>query len=205
MAAALLVLTTIQPGTAALNAEEGTDSLSARRAVEDLVVCYSLGTDAIGKAVNAVGGQPLDSTVNLSDPNFAEGLAYYRRCFSQDFTFRIKSGNAIVLSVPNPATRTPSTDAALQWANFVNNSFRGAKYKGTQHLQGTIASAIDGNSASAQAYLVATQIYGPTAAFTGIVRVSGTYTDDDIRVGGQWLIQTRTLEITSSVHIPAGL
>src|SRR3954471_22879883 len=44
---------------------------SHRHDVEDLVTCYSLGTDAIGRAVDAVGGQPLDSTVNLGDPNFA--------------------------------------------------------------------------------------------------------------------------------------
>src|SRR3954463_1159156 len=56
---------------------------SDRHDVEDLVTCYSLGTDAIGRAVNAVGAQPLDSTVNVKEPNFAEGLAYYRNCFSR--------------------------------------------------------------------------------------------------------------------------
>jgi hypothetical protein len=188
-----------------LRADDGTGNLIARQAVEDLVVCYSLGTDSFGRAVNAIGGQPLDSTVNLSDPDFAAGLAYYRRCFSEDFTFKIKSGGTIVVTVPNPATRTASTDAALEWANFVNNAFRAPKYRSTQHFQGTIASVINDNTATSQNYLIATQVYGPTAARTGIDRIGGTYTDEDVRVQGRWLIQTRTLEITSSVHIPTGL
>jgi hypothetical protein len=56
-----------------------------------------------------------------------------------------------------------------------------------------------------QNYLIATQIHSPQSPTTGITRVTGTYADDDIRVRGEWLIQTRTLVITSSVHIPAGL
>ena len=104
---------------------------SARDQIEDLVVCYARGTDTLGRAVDAVGGQPLDSTVNLSDPVFAAGLAIYRECFADDFSFTLAIDGTPLLTVPNPATVTPNTDAALEWANFVNNSFRSSGYRNT--------------------------------------------------------------------------
>ncbi len=188
------------------SAHDHSEDADARHAVEDLVTCYSLGTDAIGRAVNAADNQPLDSTVNLTDPNFAAGLAYYRDCFTKDFTFMIKNPETgvVIVTVPDPATRTPDTDAALQWANFVNNSYR-PNYKFTQHAQSTTAVVVKGKTAVTQSYLHSTHVYGPTAPSTGIQYIIGTYTNQDVKVRGKWLIKTRTLEILSSVHVPAGL
>jgi hypothetical protein len=181
--------------------------------VEDLITCYANGTDAIGLAVNAIGGQPLDSTVNLNDPQFVAGLQYYERCFASNFEFILKSGNVVAAQVPNPANPLPHASPALQWANFVNNAFRGPQYINTQHHMGSIRSEVNGNTATANSYLIATHRYGPNSPIspitglqrTGVNVVGGNYTDEDVRVKGAWKIRRRTLVITSSVQIPAGL
>ena len=205
-----LVTMSLVPGlTASAATDAGASGEVAQRVardqIEDLVVCYARGTDALGRAVNAIGGQPLDSTVNLSDPDFAEGLAYYRRCFAEDFSFTLAFDGEPALTVPDPATATHDTDAALQWANFVNNAFREPGYKSTQHQMGSISSAADGNSGSAVSYLIAIHAYGPTSAKSGVNMVGGTYTDEVVRRRGSWLIRKRTLDITSSVDVPANL
>ena len=187
---------------------DATPGLDAQDQVEDLIVCYANGTDAIGLAVNAVGGQPLDSTLNMSDPQFVLGLQYYQRCFTDDFKFILGA-----TTVPNPANPLPHASPALQWANFVNNAFRGPQYINTQHHMGSIRSEVHGNSAVANSYLIATHRYGPNSPIspitglrrTGVNVVGGNYTDDDVRVNGEWRIRTRTLVITSSVQIPNGL
>lgn len=170
--------------------------------VEDLVVCYARGTDLLGRAVDAVAtAGDLDSTTNLSDPVFAEALALYRGCFSKNFSFTLQFDGAPVLTVPNPATRTPTTDAALQWANFVNNAFRGPGYKSTQHHMGSISSELRGQQAQVVSYLIATHAFGPNGAQPpgSVSVVGGTYSDKVVKRGGKWLIDQRTLNITSSV------
>lgn len=177
----------------------------AQQQIEDLVVCYALGTDAIGRATDAVGGQALDSTVNLSPANysegFAEGLAKYRECFTDDFSFTLEFDGVPLLTVPDPGAGL-SAEPALQWANFVNNAFRGPGYRNTQHHMGTIVTQAAGNTGSAQSYLIATHAYGPTSSLTGVNVVGGTYRDEVVRHKGRWLIRSRTLNITSSVHVP---
>ncbi len=170
--------------------------------VEDLAVCYAYGTDALGSAVNALIEPNLDSTLNLSDPQFAKGLRFYRKCFAKQFSFTLEFDGVPLLTVPDPATRTASTDAALQWANFVNNAFRGPGYRNTQHHMGSISSKIHGNNASMISYLIATHAFGPTSTQTGVNVVGGTYTDAVVRKNGRWLILNRTLNITSSVVTP---
>jgi SnoaL-like domain len=166
--------------------------------VEDLAVCYAYGTDALGSAVNATIDSNLDSTFNLTDPQFAKGLGFYRNCFAKQFSFTLEFGGVPVLTVPDPATRTASTDAALQWANFVNNAFRGPGYRNTQHHMGSISSQIHGQNASMISYLIATHAF--TAG--GVSVVGGTYRDVVVRKNGKWLIAQRTLNITSSVVTP---
>ncbi|MDH3509789.1 MAG: nuclear transport factor 2 family protein [Gammaproteobacteria bacterium] len=185
------------------NENRDSSELSAQEQVEDLVVCYALGTDALGRALDAIGGQPPNSTVNLQDANFAEGLALYRKCFAKDFSFLLEIDGIAALTVPDPATRTKDTDAALEWANFVNNSFRDAGYKNTQHQMGSITSSVDGNSGKVLSYLTSTHVYSDSAPLTGALLVGGTYHDDVIREQGQWFIKTRRLNITSSLQIPA--
>jgi hypothetical protein len=178
-------------------------SVSQQAEVEKLVVCYARGTDALGSATDAVIAADLDSTVNVSDPKFQEALGFYRKCFAREFSFTLAFDGVPVLTVPDPASRTPETDAALQWANFVNNAFRAPGYVNTQHHMGTIASEITGNAASVVSYLIATHSYGPTSTETGVNVVGGTYTDEVVKQRGAWLIRQRTLNITSSVNIPA--
>jgi len=169
--------------------------------VEDLVVCYARGTDLLGRAVNAVHtAGDLDTTINTSDPVFAEALALYRSCFSRNFSFTLQFDGVPVLTVPNPATRTPATDAALQWANFVNNAFRAPGYRSTQHHMGSISSELRGQQASVVSYLIATHVFGAngTEPAGSVSVVGGTYTDRVVRKRGNWLIDQRTLNITSS-------
>lgn len=205
LAGVLLMVLTCGSAPVAIADSAGKAHSAARDQIEDLVVCYARGTDALGRAVNAVGEQPLDSTLNLADPDFAEGLRHYRRCFAKDFSFTLKVNGVPTVTVPDPATVTKDTDAALQWANFVNNAFRGPGYQSTMHHMGSISSEARGNRGSAVSYLIALHIYGPTSGKTGVNMVSGVYTDEVVRQRGVWLIRKRTLDITSNVDIPAGL
>lgn len=175
---------------------------SAQDQVEDLAVCYAMGTDAIGRAVNALGDQALDSRLNLSDPDFAEGLAHYRRCFDASFSFTLAFEGVDALTVPDPDTRTRNTDAALEWANFVNNAFRGPGYRNTQHHMGSVYSEVHGGRAKMRSYLIATHAFGESSGSTGVNVVGGTYTDNVVRRRGEWLIAKRHLNITSSVLVP---
>ena len=178
-------------------------SVAQQAAVEDLAVCYARGTDALGGAVDAVLSNPLDpeDPINIGNPRFDRGLAFYRACFSKGFAFTLEIDSAFVLTVPDPATRTPETDAALQWANFVNNAFRGPGYKSTQHHMGSISSKVRGKRARMVSYLIANHVFGPTSdGPEGSVRVvGGTYTDKVVRERGRWRIKHRTLNITSDV------
>ena len=171
--------------------------------VEDLAVCYAYGTDALGTAVNAAIQSDLGSRANTSDPQFARGLSFYRKCFSRRFSFTLEFDGVPALTVPDPATRNSSTDAPLEWANFVNNAFRGPGYRNTQHHMGSIFSEINGNNATMVSYLIATHAFGPNSTQTGVSVVGGTYTDRVVKKNGKWQILNRTLNITSSVVTPA--
>jgi hypothetical protein len=70
---------------------------------------------------------------------------------------------------------------------------------------GSITSTVNGNEGTAQAYLIATHAYGPISGRTGVNKTGGTYRDEVVRKRGRWLIQKRTLNITSGVNIPEGL
>ena len=177
----------------------------AHVAMRDLPVCYANGTDAIGRAVTAPSNPDLDSTTAMVDPNFKEGLAHYRRCFAPTFAFTLSNRGVAGQVVPNPATRTPKTDAALQWANYVNNAFRGSGYIYTQHHMGSISSEVRGDEGTVVAYLIATHVFGPKSKRTGVSVVYGTYTDRVVRINGKWLIAERTLDTFSSIPVPAGL
>ena len=200
VAASLLILTSVS--VFAGGGDRGSNSVSQQDAVEDLPVCYARGTDTLGRAVNAViSGVDPEDPVNIGDPDFDAALAIYRDCFSADFEFTLAFDGVPVLTVPDPNTRTPDTDAALQWANFVNNAFRGPGYKSTQHHMGSISSDIHGRTADIVSYLIATHAFGPNGdqpeGSTAVI--GGTYTDEAVRERGTWLLKKRTLNITSSV------
>ena len=169
---------------------------------EDLPVCYARGTDSIARATTpAVGPANLDSTAGLADPNFKLGYEFYKQCFTKDFSFTASSRGVVSRTVPDPSTRTPQTDAALQWANYVNNAFRGPGYNYTQHLMGSISAHVTGDKAVDQNYLVATHFFGPASGRKGANVVYGTYTDEDVKVSGKWRIRHRTLDSMASVLI----
>lgn len=175
-------------------------------AVEDLAVCYARGTDLLGRAVDAVvSGPDPEDEINIGVAEFDAALVLYRACFSKDFAFSLEINGEFILTVPDPATRTADADGALQWANFVNNAFRGPGYKSTQHHMGSISSELRGRNAQMVSYLIAYHVFGPLSDGTeGSVRVvGGTYTDAVVRERGAWRIKHRTLNITSDLVTPA--
>lgn len=204
-AALLLAALAATMGNRAALAAEGNGGATAQDQAEDLPVCYARGVDAIGRAVTAPANPDLDSTTALVDPNFKEGLEHFRRCFAPNFSFTLSNRGVVSRVVPDPAKRTAKTDAAVQWANFVNNTFRGAGYIYTQHHMGSIASEIRGNEGTVSSYLIATHVAGPTSKRTGVSVTYGTYTDKVARINGRWLITHRTLDTIASAGIPAGM
>ena len=204
-AALVLAVLAIAMGSRATLAAGDDGGATAQDLVEDLPVCYARGVDAIGRAPKAPSNPDLDSTAAMADPNVKEGLEHFRRCFAPNFSFTLSNRGVAGRTVPDPAKRTATTDAAVQWANYVNNAFRGGGYVYTQHHMGSITSEIHGNEGTISSYLIATHVSGPTSRKTGVSVTYGTYTDKVARIKGRWLITHRTLDTISSVTIPAGL
>ncbi len=65
--------------------------------VENLGVCYALGTDQIGYAVTKVDNPNHDTPDDGLDANFTAGLALYRSCFADDFEFNIELSSGFVI------------------------------------------------------------------------------------------------------------
>ena len=174
-----------------------------RREIESLPVAYAYATDCLGRAVETVGNQPLESTVNMDNTFFAEGLSLYRKIFSKEFTFELVVEGRQIEVVPDPKTLKETEDAVLVWTNYVNNAFRKGLYKSTQHHIGSINSSIEGNNAIVQSYLIATHVYSDVAPDTGVSMSWGTYTDQVILENGFWLIKKRRLDVISTNPISA--
>ena len=170
-------------------------SVLIRKEIESLPITYAYATDCFGRATDALGDQSLDSTINLDNPLFAEGLSLYRQIFSKDFTFSLMVEGVLIEVVPNPESQG---DAVLEWANYVNNAFRKGQYKSTQHHIGSINSSILENSAVVQSYLIATHVYSEEAKDTGVSITWGTYTDEVSLEDGSWLIRARSLDVIST-------
>ena len=204
MAAAVTMLLGASP-----SAKEG-----AQDQVEDLAVCYARGTDAIGYAIHKAPNPNHDTPDDWTDANFTKGLALYRQCFADDFRFNIVLSNGFFIPWSSLINNgSGGDDRALQWANFVNNAFRGPgwvddvtnRYESTQHQLGSIWSKVDGNTAFLESYLTATHAYdsrpgvGPAS---GVSVAYGTYQNDVVRVKGTWRIKERTLILRKGVQIP---
>ncbi|BAZ37857.1 hypothetical protein NIES4101_37830 [Calothrix sp. NIES-4101] len=101
---------------------------NAESEIEQLTVCYALGTDAIGKG------------------DVQAGKNIYRDCFTEDAT--------ITAIFPDGGQATYTGTNA--WGDFVASVFRGNGYVATQHLIGTINIAVQGNNAKMTSYLHAT-------------------------------------------------
>src|SRR5215469_11998174 len=96
-----------------------------KEAIEDLMLCYGRGTDAIG-----------NSTTN-KDP-LGTGEAIYAGCFTKDAVFRVWfPGTPFTsLAFPDPTIDPPddTIDGSDNWAVFVNGVFRSSGYTFTQHI-----------------------------------------------------------------------
>ena len=174
-----------------------------RREIESLPVAYAYATDCLGRAVETVGNQPLESTFNMDNSFFAEGLSLYRKIFSKEFSFELVVEGRQIEVVPDPKNLKETDDAVLVWTNYVNNAFRKGLYKSTQHHIGSITSSIEENSAIVQSYLIATHVYSEVAPDTGVSMTWGTYTDEVILEEESWVIKNRRLDVISTNPISA--
>ena len=175
-----------------------------RREIESLPVAYAYATDCLGHAVETMGDQSLESTFNMDNSFFAEGLSLYRKIFSKEFSFELVVEGRQIEVVPDPKNLKETEDAVLVWTNYVNNAFRKGLYKSTQHHIGSINSSIEGNNnAIVQSYLIATHVYSEVAPDTGVSMTWGTYTDEVILEEESWVIKNRRLDVISTNPISA--
>ena len=200
--AAVLALLVVSTSAAAHNAGIGRSLQHQidQTAIEDLAVCYARGTDTLGRAVTAVISTGWEDTVNIGNAEFDAALALYRQCFSKDFSFDLEIPPfGVVVTRPDLAQ---GNDGALQWANFVNDTFRGSGYVNTQHHMGSISSEVHGKTGHMVSYLIAT--HGLDSGFppARVDIVGGTYTDEVVWEEGRWVILKRTLLLTSNVPAP---
>jgi hypothetical protein len=81
------------------------------------------------------------------------------------------------------------------WADYVESVFRGANYRATQHLIGTVDVTLDGETAEMSSYLQAAHV---VAAEPRVFMVLGTYVDTAVRQPEGWRIAKRTLHVTAT-------
>jgi hypothetical protein len=77
--------------------------------VENLDVCYALGTDSIGSAVNKTTTANHDTPDDGLDANFTAGLALSLACFADDFEFNVELSSGCV----------------IPWVGLINNASGG--------------------------------------------------------------------------------
>ena len=198
-------------------AEAGPGAQSPYEQVRALSTCYARATDAIGYAVHKPPVTDHNTPDGGEDEHFTAGLARYRECFADDFRFDLvlPDGTALPWESLIPA-HAAGNDSALQWANYVNNAFRGDwdcpaagpcnrnLYESTQHQLGSILVTIDGDTAFLESYLIAIHAYHPRNAGgrTGMNVSYGTYRNDVVRERGRWVIRKRELTLRRGAVIP---
>ena len=202
---------------------------STQEVIRSLGTCYAVGTDTIGYAIHKPPVADHNTPDGGEDANFTAALKLYRKCFSKNFRFNIILSNGFVITwetlIPTSAA---GNDPALQWANFVNNAFRGAnwdcpappgvcntnQYESTQHQLGTMfASAAGDKTGTLQSYLTATHTFHIGADGTslddqqrrGVSVAYGTYFNEVVKENGRWVIETRDLLLRRGVNIPQPL
>lgn len=162
--------------------------LAAQAEIEDLMSCYAYSFDAIARATDAVEelGNLL-SEVNISqDPNYAEGLARFRSCTTEDWFIEafLADGTPILAEGDIPA-------GALAWVNLVNLFARLDGQTNSQHLFGSLSNTVDGNSGTVTAYASITTMFEAAETTTG----TSTYNSDVVFERGMWLLKKTTLII----------
>ena len=184
--AALAVLL-IGPHPAAAQSQRPSD----KEAIEDLMLCYGRGTDAIG-----------NSTTN-ADPLHA-GEAIYAGCFTKDAVFRVWfPGTPFTsLAFPDP-TIDPPDDAITgsdNWAVFVNGVFRSAGYTFTQHILTNMVVSVHGSGGTLVALLNASHVIQASHVVTCIRVANGTYSLEVVKTSDGWRI--KSLDLTLIDFVP---
>ena len=207
LAAAMTMLLGARPAAQASDYEQ----------IRALSTCYARATDAIGYAVHKPPVADHNTPDGGEDENFTEGLARYRECFADDFRFNVVlAGGTVTPWETLIPTHAAGNDPALQWANYVNNTFRGDwdcpaagpcnrnLYESTQHQLGSILVSVDGDAAFLESYLIAIHAYHPSNAGgrTGMSVTYGTYQNEVVRERGRWVIRKRDLILRRGAAIP---
>lgn len=183
---ALLALVVI--GASAANAQPKRPSDT--EAIEDLMLCYGRGTDAIGNSTT--NANPLEA-----------GKAIYKDCFTQDAVFRVWFPGVpfTSLAFPDPTVDPPSDTitGSDNWADFVNGVFRSSGYTFTQHILTNMTVDTHGNNGTLVAYLNASHVVQASGAVTCIRVANGTYSLRVVKTPDGWRIDSLDLTLISFV------
>jgi hypothetical protein len=171
LASALMVSSTSEPTGA--TSDQG--SLEDEAEIQKLTVCYTRGTDAIGRG------------------DLAAGKAIYKSCFTNDAELSVWFPGADFNGPPSFVTT--GTDS---WADFVQSVFQGNGYVATQHLMGSVEVHVtSGQDAVMTSYLHATHVVN-----NGTIDVAnGTYDDQIVKKQGHWKIKKRQLKLIDFLNL----
>ncbi len=183
----VFAIVTVQPALA--DSDKGRNQ-NAEEQIKKLMDCYALGTDILTRAVDApsVGGD-FGNPVNEIDATFAEGLGFYRRCSTKNWTvtLQLDGGDTMV-----------TTHGHLEWANFHNNGSREAGRRNMQHLIRPVSVEVKGKRGVIEAYSIIHVMFLPDSPSAGTVEViTITYTSHVVRKKGGWLLDKTNLNVTS--------
>ena len=153
------------------------DSLETKEVIENLMLCYGEGTDAIG-----------DSTRN--DP-LQDGKDIYADCFTDDAVFSVWFPGT---PFDGPPTIPPAIGPEA-WADFVFLTFDGT-YAFTQHILTNMMVTIDGSNAELTAYLNASHVaHDEEGAVSRVDIANGTYTLQVEKIMGEWKVTNLDLTL----------
>jgi len=148
-----------------------------KEAIENLMLCYGEGTDAIGDSTRA-------------DPK-GDGAAIYEGCFTDDAVFRAWFPGT---DFSDPAQAATIASPAA-WADFVFGVFNGT-YAFTQHILTNMMVTINGDSAALTAYLNASHVaHDEGGAVSRVDIANGTYTLQVAKIMGEWKVTNLDLTL----------
>lgn len=169
----------------------------AKEQIKKLMDCYAVGTDIITRAIDAesVEGDFGNRENIYRSETFAEGLGFYRKCSTHDWT--------VTLQLDSSGTLLTTT-GPLEWANFHNDGSRAANRRNMQHLIRPVSVKVRGNKGVIVAYAIVHTMFLPESPFAGTNQtLTITYTSDVVRKSGRWLLDKTDLNVTSVSSSPA--
>lgn len=159
-------------------------NLFTRRRLFSSVGAASIAAISIAKPAQA--NQPMDETTDriaiietankigiLSDRRDWEAV---KNCFTEQVEFDYTSLNG------GEPTRVPAATQVQQWADFFSSTF-----KNTQHLIGSHAVTLNGNTANAIAHFQAHHTYLDASKTAWLL--AGTYDYEFVRLADGWKVQ----------------